>query len=216
MNDALSRRLKCETAALHAVVERTGVMATLLRGELPREDYCRLLANLHAVYVELEAGLGRHAADERVAPVCLPALFRQQALEADLERLAGADWTQTLCLASATARYARRLRQLAESAPELLAAHAYVRYLGDLHGGQILARVAARGIGCSEDRGFSFYDFGTGSRVRELRQALRSGLDALPSDQDAVVSEARSAFELHRELFAELAGEGDAGDSQGR
>ena len=38
--------------------------------------------------------------------------------------------------------YVNRINQISEEKPELLVAHAYTRYLGDLSGGQILKKIA--------------------------------------------------------------------------
>jgi heme oxygenase (biliverdin-producing, ferredoxin) len=49
--------------------------------------------------------------------------------------------------------YRDRVAELAGRAPLLLAAHAYVRYLGDLSGGRMLGRAMRRSLGVSRVRG---------------------------------------------------------------
>lgn len=67
--------------------------------------------------------------------------------------------------------YVARVRELARPAPEgapaaqgpaRLLAHAYVRYLGDLSGGQTIRRRIAKAYGVGEDgAGVEFYRFGS-------------------------------------------------------
>jgi heme oxygenase len=204
----LGERLRAETKDLHTEVERAGVMAALLRGALARERYTALLRNLHALYVALEAGLTHHAAHADVAPVVFPVLFRQAALAADLAVLHGPRWPAELPLQRATQTYVARLQDIAAHQPGLLAAHAYVRYLGDLSGGQMLRKIVVRGHQLPDDDGSRFYDFGDTATVHAHVLAFRAGLAALSADtarNDALVAEACWAFERHGELFVELA-----------
>lgn len=205
---SLSERLRAETKDLHTQVERAGVMAALLRGALERERYTALLRNLHALYAALEAALMRHAAHADVAPVVFPVLFRQAALAADLDVLHGPAWPTDLPLQRATQTYVARLQDIETRQPALLAAHAYVRYLGDLSGGQMLRQIVVRAFQLGDDDGSRFYDFGDAATVQSHLRAFRAGLAALVAGterSDALVAEARWAFGRHGELFVELA-----------
>jgi heme oxygenase len=206
MTPSPAERLRTDTRRLHAAVERAGIMPHLLRGELGRVGYCRLLRNLHEIYRTLEPALLRHAARPQVAPVVLPELFRAEALGSDLASLYGADWP-VLELMTATRMYVERLRQVADDAPGLLVAHAYVRYLGDLSGGRILRQIVADSLGLSGSSGLRFYDFGADAQARGLASRLRQGIDAAcaMSPLDPIVAEAQHAFRLHARLFEELA-----------
>jgi heme oxygenase len=200
---SLAARLREETHELHRDVERHVFMRALLRGALDRQAYVLLLRSLHGVYAALEAGLDRHAADPRLAPFAEPALRRRTPIESDLQALAGPAWPR-LQAPEAAARYAARLNDLTARQPLLLAAHAYVRYLGDLSGGQLLAGIVERSVGGAT----AFYAFGDATTSASRAGALRHGLDALGSDAavaDAVVAEARAAFARHGDLFDELA-----------
>ena len=203
----LAEQLRNDTRALHTEVERTGVMRLLLRGQLDRPSYCALLRNLHAVYAALEPALVRHAAHPDVAPVVFEALFRAAPAAADLADLHGADWHAAIPLQAATMRYVARLHELAAHAPELLVAHAYLRYLGDLSGGQILHKIVAQSLHLAPGTGTRFYEFGSPTDVAGHLRAFRVGLDALPLPagvQAAIVHETCNAFRLHGELFNEL------------
>ena len=146
---SLPQRLKAATAEEHRRVERCGVMATLLRGRIERLAYLALLRNLHALYARAGAGAaapgggcrgGRPGGDARTVP--------PRRAESDLQDLAARRPTRRprRCgpppsrTSSACARSKPR-------SPELLVAHAYVRYLGDLSGGQQLRRIVSRALG---------------------------------------------------------------------
>jgi heme oxygenase len=201
----LAQRLRDETRSLHVDAERTSFMSALLRGRIDRVAYAALLRNLYAIYEVLEPALARHAAHPALAPLNLPALARLTSLRDDLARVA--DPTDATCdLRPASVRYVARLHELDAAKPELLLAHAYVRYLGDLSGGQLLRDIVARSPGLAPHAGTAFYEFGDAAAASTLAADFRSNLDrAVVGDADAVVAEARLAFTWHRELFDELA-----------
>lgn len=208
MTVPLAGRLRAATKELHTAVERAGVMRPLLRGQLPRADYLRLLRNLHLIYQALEAGLAQQATHPQLSPLLQPQLLRTQALAQDLDDLYGPGWAHGVALEPAAAAYAVHLKSLAATRPGLLAAHVYVRYLGDLSGGQMLARIVAQGLCLAPGVGVAFYDFGPVERVADLGRGLRQALDRIAADEAeaaALVDEACSAFVRHRDLFEQLA-----------
>lgn len=196
----LASRLKTETREAHTAAERSGVMAELLAGRLDRLAYARLLRNLEALYAALEPALDRHVTDARLWS---DALRRLPGLQEDLAQLAA----PPAPLAPATLAYVERLAALAETAPWLLPAHAYLRYLGDLHGGQVMARQVRRLLGGDGEAATAFYAFGDAACVQALARNFRVGVDALalsPEQADAFVGEALQGFRLHQRLFEEL------------
>lgn len=176
-------------------------MANLLRGQLSRRQYTLWLLNLQAIYTALEAGLARAPAPSGID---FSALYRSAAIAKDLALLEPiADFT----LCEATQRYVARLEAFSASGSRLLLAHAYVRYLGDLHGGQLLRRCVARVLQVEGEQGLAFYDFGTPERVAELIRGFRDGLNALAldtSEAEALAQEARMGFTLHIDMFQQL------------
>ena len=208
MSVALSERLRAGTKDLHTAAERAGIMPALLSGDLALNRYCALLRNLHALYAAMELALTRHATHVEVAPVFFPALFRQASLADDLTALHGPGWLERFSLKPATQAYIARLQDLGTAQPALLVAHAYVRYLGDLSGSQMLRPIVARSYGLTTEAGSRFYGFGDSAAVQVHLHAFRAGLAALaasPERIDALVAEARSAFGRHVDLFNELA-----------
>lgn len=206
MSMGLAQRLRDGTRALHTTAERAGVMPALLRGTLPAPVFWQLQRNLLLIYQALEAGLQQHATHPLLAPLQLGPLARGALLQDDLLALAGPRQAQLLLCPAAMA-YASRLLALAAQQPPLLAAHAYVRYLGDLAGGQALSRVAQRAYALTGPAGTRFFDFGTPDQVAQHAAQLRQALDSLPLDwptMQALVSEAQWAFAQHVQLFEEL------------
>lgn len=202
-----AQRLRDGTWPLHQQAERAGIMPALLHGQLPQPVFCQLQRNLHALYQALESGIAtaaaRHAA---LAPLADARLLRTAALAADLQQLAGSQWPG-LPLVPALQAYVLRLQQLAAQAPLQLAAHAYVRYLGDLAGGQMLLKPVRRLCALPPDATLAFFDFGGPPVVAALRVQLRDALDALPLDApgvQALVDEACWGFGQHIALFEQL------------
>jgi heme oxygenase len=194
--ETLADRLREATKALHVEVERTPFIRAMLKKQLPQPDYVRLLRNLYALYAALETALFEHRKHPVIAPIFEPRLFRAAAIERDLLQRGGERWSE-IPLARAMEKYVARIRGLETSEPALLAAHVYVRSLGDLNGGRVLRRIV----------GGAFYDFGSPELTAELSSALRARLASLdPGDStsQAIVLEAKAAFARHGELFAEL------------
>lgn len=203
---SLATRLRHETAALHAQAERSGVMAALIAGTIERPAYVALLRNLHALYLALESALARHRTDPRLAFACAAPLLRAARIAQDLATL-GRD-VPAAPLAPAAERYVEHLAALAGREPLRLVAHAYVRYLGDLYGGQQLARGLRQRFELPPGQGTRFYDFGPAPGLPALRATFRAGLDGAartPAQADAVIDEAQDAFRRHLALFDDLA-----------
>jgi heme oxygenase len=205
MPSGLAARLRRETAALHRQAERAGVMRHLRAGHVDRAAYVRLLRALYPVYLELERSLSQHPA---AAPASHADLARASALAADLGHLHGPGWERELMAVPAGVAYAARILAVAIERPPLLAAHAYVRYLGDPSGGQALGRLVARGLSLAGEAGMAYYRFPAVADVGQCKRAFRAGLDVLPfsaEEADLVVDEARVAFSANIRVFEAVA-----------
>lgn len=101
--------------------------------------------------------------------------------------------------------YAGRLR--AGHTPEMMLANHYVRYLGDLSGGQVIARLVKRHYEVSP-AGLTFYHFAQIPKPKPYKDAYRAALDAIEVDAQThrrIVTAAMDSFELNRRVFADLA-----------
>lgn len=205
MSESLATRLRQETRQNHTEAERSGIMRKLLTRTLDLGTYVALLRNLLPVYQALEEEMERHKNDPVVAPFYHPGLARCAALEADLATLGGAEWRSLPVLPEAEA-YVEQIQAASKQDPALLVAHAYVRYLGDLSGGQILKRIVAETFKLS-GTGVEFYEFPDLGDADAYKHRYRGSLDALspaPDRADAIVKEAIGAFDSNTRLFAGL------------
>lgn len=199
LRDGLADRLRENTRALHAQVERSGIIAAIRHGRADRRGYCLLLRNLLPVYQTLEAGLSHHAQAPAIGALAKPALFRTQALTSDLGRLCGTEWRETLPLLSSAERYRQAIAEAAEGEGTRLIAHAYVRYLGDLSGGQVVRELLRRSLGLQPDQ-LGFYDFPAIPDLGRFKADYRLAIDQagwLISDPATVAEEAALAFRLN-------------------
>lgn len=201
-----AERIKTGTAAEHNDTENSQFVTELLDGQLNTAGYAALLAQSWYIYEALER-IGRDYADDAiVGPFLADELLRTAALEADLQFLLGDDWRTTTTPLPATVRYVQRLEEVAAISPEAYLAHHYLRYLGDLSGGQIIRRMLERAYGYERD-GLRFYTFDDIPKTKPFKDAYRAKLDAAPLDeaqQQAVIDEANLVFGLNRGLFTEL------------
>jgi heme oxygenase len=199
--------LKQATAGLHLRAERTGVVAEILHGRIDRQGYGLLMRNLLPAYEALESGLEHHRQAPGVRCIADPALYRADALVCDLQRLWGSGWRRSLPMLAEGRGYGEQIAAAREGDGARLIAHAYVRYFGDLSGGQILGRriAAAPGLGPSAH---AFYEFPDIPDRAAYKAKFRAALDRAAleiADPDIVLAEATAAFELNIELSEAVA-----------
>lgn len=156
-----------------------------------------ILTRLSRTKSTLERGLERHATNTVLEPTYNPILLgRASSLASDIAfflQVPEATWqshpAHTALLLSrpkAFIEYTSRLKEISDSSdPSLLLSHAYVRYLGDLSGGQVIRRRVAEAyeLDIESGEGIKFYDFknlgGTRSTIADLRKIkewYRAGL----------------------------------------
>jgi heme oxygenase len=209
--EPLSKTLKSGTKTVHRAAENVRFVRDFLKGKVPKDSYIELLTSLFHVYKAMERALANLPA--HLCHCDFSVLRRTETLEADLRYYTGTTPEQTLKVGEpsvAARQYIERLERLAGENPVLILAHAYTRYLGDLSGGQILARSALKTYDLPPGKGVSFYNFeevGTSaSQVKAFKREYRSSLDALQfsvSQADALVEEANVAFLMNMLLFEE-------------
>jgi heme oxygenase len=197
----LASALRTRTEALHRRAERTGVIAGILAGQTSRRAYTLFLRNLLPAYQVMEIGLERHRLTPGVGEFARPEVYRSNALEADLINLEGRGWREALPLLPAGARYAACVSTATKGDGVALIGHAYVRYLGDLSGGQILKRLLTKSLSI-KPAALSFYDFPDIRDMGAYKQTFREALNRSTwnGGEDRVIDAAIAAFTMNLSL----------------
>ncbi|MEL6137488.1 MAG: heme oxygenase (biliverdin-producing) [Cyanobacteria bacterium J06626_23] len=209
MSCNLALKLREGTKKAHTMAENVGFVRCFLRGVVEKKSYRKLVANFYYVYTAMEAEMARHKDHPVVSTVYFPELNRKETLEQDLGFYYGPSWRDQISISPVGQKYVDRIREISETAPELLVGHSYTRYLGDLSGGQILKNIAQRAMNLADDEGVAFYEFPTIPDEGAFKDRYRESIDAAPVDEataDRIVEEANDAFGINMELFKELEG----------
>lgn len=209
MSGNLATKLREGTKKSHSMAENTGFVACFLKGTVEKNSYRKLVSNLYFVYSAMEEEMARHQQDPIISQIYFPELNRKEALEQDLVYYYGANWRQEVAPSDAAKSYIGRIRQVSNTSPELLVAHSYTRYLGDLSGGQILKKIAVTGMNLTDGQGTHFYEFPTITDEKAFKNSYRQAMNDLPVDDatgDRIVDEANDAFGMNMKMFKELEG----------
>lgn len=206
----LSIRLREGTQHSHTAAENTAFMKCFLQGIVGREPLRKLFADLYFVYSALEAALQSHANHPIIGTLYFPELNRVENLTRDLAFYYGENWREQITASAAGCVYRDRIQALAETDPVLLVAHSYIRYMGDLSGGQSLKHIIQLALSLPPGEGTQFYEFdqiSTPEARRTFKERYRRMLDELAVDDftiGKIVAEANLAFVLNRDVVHEL------------
>lgn len=197
---SLSLAMRDGSRAEHDAAEQSPFISELLAGRVNTDGYVDYLMRLQMIYTAIEDAVRAHREDPQVAAVYDPALERHRALAADLEHWAPG--TRRQVNSAAAQAYQDRIARADWTGA--LVAHHYVRYLGDLSGGQAIGRMLDRAFGLG-GAGLSFYDFPM--RPKPYKDAYRARLDELglsSRENVRIVDEVKIAFGLNQAVFDEL------------
>lgn len=206
---SLSNALKQGTQESHMSAESVHFVKEFIRGNIDQTLYSKLILNLFHVYKNLEYHLEQHAS------ACFSTLYfpkelnRTDALRDDVDFYHGSSkGVLSNPPSKATQDYIHRIEFIAKTEPLLLLSHAYTRYLGDLSGGKVLARVAKRALKLQDtSSGLSFYQFHEIPSAKIFKDSYRVALDDLDLSEEEIerlVAEANVAFVLNMRIFEEL------------
>lgn len=207
---SLSHALKHGTQESHNAAESVHFVKEFINGNIDRTLYSILILNLLHLYENLEQLLDQHAPHHFPSLHFSKELSRREALEDDVDFFLGVNGRATKEASAATRDYIARIRYIAEKEPLLLLSHGYTRYMGDLSGGKVLARVAKRALnlkGGDDDDGLAFYSFENIPSAKLFKDEYRKALDDLILDDEQIerlVAEANVAFILNMRIFEEL------------
>ncbi|MDE5080382.1 MAG: heme oxygenase (biliverdin-producing) [Trichodesmium sp. St18_bin1] len=209
MNVNLATQLREGTKKAHTKAENVGFVKCFLKGVVEKNSYRNLVKNFYFVYSAMEEEIQRHRENPIISKIYFPELNRKQSLEQDLKFYYGNGWREQVAPSSAGKAYVQRIRDISKLEPELLVAHSYTRYLGDLSGGQILKKIAQRGMNLTDGEGTAFYEFPEILDDKAFKNNYRQAMNDIPIDQataDRIVDEANATFGMNMKMFNELEG----------
>ncbi|MDF5729021.1 MAG: heme oxygenase (biliverdin-producing) [Rhizonema sp. PD38] len=209
MSSNLATKLRVGTKKAHTMAENIGFVKCFLKGVVEKTSYRKLVANFYFIYSVMEEEMEKHRNHPIISKINFPQLHRKHSLEQDLSFYFGANWREQIQLSTAGEAYVQRIREISEKQPELLIAHSYTRYLGDLSGGQILKGIAQTAMNITDGRGVAFYEFADIHDEKAFKAKYRQTLDELPLEeamQERIVDEANAAFGMNMKMFQELEG----------
>ncbi|KAI8076523.1 heme oxygenase-domain-containing protein [Gilbertella persicaria] len=220
LDPQLASAMKEGTKIVHSAAENSAFTKRFLSGNINKDEYGRYINSLYFVYKTMEELLAQHKDNPSIKMVYFPCeLNREQALIKDLEYYYGkervADLIDFKHTTPAVKNYIASLKHAAERDPALLIAHSYSRYLGDLSGGQILAKrlkkyvlkIDVTDAAWDSYEGLKFYNFDHIGSQLEFKNLYRQRLDCAHVTQylkDLIVTEAIRSFELNISLFNEI------------
>jgi heme oxygenase (biliverdin-producing, ferredoxin) len=170
--------LKELTAAAHNEAETQPFVKLIFSGDISKEDYTKFLFNQYAAYSTLES-----LADTAGLLTDLLDIKRADKINEDIHEL-GCPLPEELL--PSTLAYIEHLVSIKDE-PQKLLSHIYVRHMGDLYGGQMIAKKVP-GSG-------QFYKF---EDADALKTALRAKLD------DSLADEALKCFSFATNIFEDM------------
>ena len=166
----------------HKNAERQEFVKELMGGKISKERYATYLYNQHPAYDVLEAFAMIHGIFDGA-----PALRRAPSIYSDFEELWIKGDKERPALCPSVMEYVHYMKDIKDDRDKIMA-HVYVRHMGDLSGGQMIAkRVPGRG---------RFYKFKQEHDF--LKQHIRSQLN------DDMADEAKTCFDFATRLFKDM------------
>jgi heme oxygenase len=190
---------------LHTTAERSGIVNDILRKKADRRGYAMLLRNLLPAYCAMENGVRHLSGDHPFNVFGRAELCRADRIVSDLRAIYGGDWERQLPLLESGRSYALDVEAAASGRGDGLIGHAYVRYFGDLSGGQVLKQMLAGALDLPASA-LSFYEF-PGLDPQAFKKEMRDAIDAPATatrDRSVILREARRAFECNIGVSQEI------------
>jgi heme oxygenase len=173
--------LKELTAEQHSNAERQEFVKILFSGQMEPELYAQYLYNQFPMYELLEVMAMQHGLVSD-----MPEILRSKAIWSDFEELWPTDRKEFPKECPVVKKYLDHIISIKDD-PTKLMAHIYVRHMGDLAGGQMIAKKVP-GSG-------NYYKF---ENAHDLKIAVRSKIS------DDMAEEAKVCFEFATQFFKEM------------
>jgi len=195
--------LKDHTQQAHSNAESQPFIEELMSGKLNQSAYLAYLTSLLPIYQKMEEIFKSRPNSILLNYFDHRALDRTEKLQKDIETLSIKNGYVDREFSS-TEKYTTRInRDISDVA---LLAHHYIRYLGDLSGGQAISRLVARHYAISAEA-LNFYDFtsiGDSVFYKKRYRDLLNFVFQEESERQEFLLEVTELYKLNAMIFAEL------------
>jgi heme oxygenase len=192
----LSEKIREASKPAHKAAEGSRFLQDLMAGVLPVEAYKDYITQLSKIYEQMESWKpeGWNIFDQK--------LNRFDSILSDIESLDGSS-----LVLNASTEYCEYLKGLVKEKDALrMLAHHYTRYMGDLSGGQAIAKIVSRTMSIP-DTSLSFYRFEEIDDLVRYKEQYRDQLNglALSEEEESIfIEEVSRAFELNSKILNDL------------
>lgn len=198
-------QIKERTEQAHRAAEAAPFISHLMGGALSPHAYLDYLRALAPIYRRMEDLFQAHSASEPYSYFDHRALDRSALIREDIDFLEGTmGVSSSFPQLSSVNDYLNLLED--DITPIRLCAHHYIRYLGDLSGGQAIARLVSRHYEIP-DKALNFYNFQAIGDIVFYKKRYRDLLNILPitnNMQENFLQEVDILYKLSRDIFLEL------------
>jgi heme oxygenase len=185
-------RLRSSTQAIHEIVENSNFMKDLLSGSLQKSRYVLYLIALWPIYNSLESELSFRKSN-LITSFYDKRLNRKDRVYDNIALLKSDEKINDELLKEVNF-YAY---QIQKSSDIQLIANQYIRYMGDMAGGQAIKSIMKRSYNFADEE-LSFYDFDIEEGIKKYRDSYKDKINRLiatEEDQNEFVSSVLDAYE---------------------
>lgn len=190
------------TDKAHKDAETSGFITDLMSGKLTKRDYLNYLVVLSPIYERMEQLFVQRHSQSLISHFDHRLLDRNERIKQDIANISTEIGIEIPIIKDACIE--NYLQTLNENLSEVeLLAHHYIRYLGDLSGGQAIAKLMARNYQIAESC-LNFYDFKELGDIVFYKKRYRDllNLSLVTSEQkNLFINTVVNIYKLNRNLF---------------
>jgi heme oxygenase (biliverdin-producing, ferredoxin) len=201
----LSDSLKQKTSSIHQELESSPFVQKLFTGKLSSSEYYVYLKCLYDIYILLENKITFHKETNFIQPIYFTELLRSSSIYKDIQYISSII-DSSKASAPPLQSVSAYLNTITNAKDHRLVAHCYVRYLGDLSGGQMLKKIVQKNYANGSEQGINFYMFSI-DNITLFKTNYKERMNSIKlseTEQTEVIEEAEKAFFCNLYLFQEL------------
>jgi heme oxygenase len=197
-------RMKEETWTEHEASKNSNFAKGIMSGDFGQQGFIEWQRALYPIYFKLETILKKKRKDPALHVFDHRKLDRSHSIYLDLQKL-GTDPILEPSPLKTIVPYIAAIEK-ASAVPQRLMAYHYTRYMGDMNGGQVIARAMENVCGIDKNA-LTCYDFSELGDTYHYRKQYKTLLELSPwteEEREAFIDEAKIAYARNADFFEEL------------